>query len=194
MLPIERKKQIVDWLTKEGSLKIAEISSRLEVSEMTVYRDLRPLLESGEVVKTSGGIMLAPTPEGQLQHHSCSYCHKISLTKQSIQLFTSGHAVEHTCCAHCALLRYSDRPDSFVQIICKDFLRDTTLNAKSAYYVFNPELDLNCCQPTVLTFGTLRDAQRFLNGFGGEIYSFEEALETIHQSMNSHSSCDSKKK
>ena len=51
MLPIERQKQILDWLSKEGNLTITEISKRLNVSEMTIYRDIKPLVEEKRFIK-----------------------------------------------------------------------------------------------------------------------------------------------
>ncbi len=45
MLPIERQQQIVTWLEQEGTLRVLDISQRLKVSDMTVYRDIKPLIE-----------------------------------------------------------------------------------------------------------------------------------------------------
>ena len=42
MLPIERQKLILEWLGEEGTLSIVEISKRLYVSEMTIYRNIKP--------------------------------------------------------------------------------------------------------------------------------------------------------
>nr|MDH3155598.1 DeoR family transcriptional regulator [Bacillus licheniformis] len=58
MLPIKRREQILAWIKEEESLRISEISKRLNVSEMTVYRDIKPLVENGQVIKTAGGITL----------------------------------------------------------------------------------------------------------------------------------------
>jgi len=55
MLPIERKQQILTWLQEEETLRVAEISERLEVSEMTVYRDIASLVKEQKVLKTSNG-------------------------------------------------------------------------------------------------------------------------------------------
>ncbi|RLQ96199.1 DeoR/GlpR transcriptional regulator [Falsibacillus albus] len=188
MLPIERKKQILSWLRKEGSIKIGEISKRLQVSEMTIYRDLKPLIEQEEVYRTSGGITLRKEAPS-LPNHTCTYCHKISLTKFSIQILTLDQEVEHACCAHCGLLRFHDIENDVAQIICKDFLHDTTLNAKTAYYLFNPDLSINCCMPTVLTFGSLKNAQQFQTGFGGNLLSFPDAIVEIKKVMKLNNSC-----
>lgn len=39
------------------------------------------------------------------------------------------------------------------------------------------DFNLNCCQPQVLTFDTLKYAEQFLKGFGGVIFQFNEAVE-----------------
>jgi DeoR family transcriptional regulator, copper-sensing transcriptional repressor len=59
MLPVERQQQILTWIEEEGTLRVSEISSRLGVSEMTVNRDLKPLLENNKITKTSNGISAA---------------------------------------------------------------------------------------------------------------------------------------
>ena len=72
MLPIERQQQILSWLEREGTLRVSEISKRLEVSEMTVYRDLKPLIDEQKISKTSNGITLVSTSYETSSR--CSYC------------------------------------------------------------------------------------------------------------------------
>jgi DeoR/GlpR family transcriptional regulator of sugar metabolism len=45
------------------ALRVSEISKRLDVSEMTVYRDIKPLIEQQKVLKTVNGITLVPQIE-----------------------------------------------------------------------------------------------------------------------------------
>jgi DeoR/GlpR family transcriptional regulator of sugar metabolism len=157
MIPIERQQQILTWLEKEKTLRVSEISKRLGVSEMTVYRDLKPLIDQQKVVKTSKGISLAP--QTSVSSNTCSYCFKNSTTKLSVQIIKSNLQVEHTCCAHCGLLRYKDIEKEVSQIICRDFLKDTTISAKMATFLINPDLDLNCCHPQVIAFESFKQAK-----------------------------------
>lgn len=53
MLPIKRRQQILSWIKEEETLRISDISKRLNVSEMTVYRDIKPLIDNGQVIKTA---------------------------------------------------------------------------------------------------------------------------------------------
>jgi DeoR/GlpR family transcriptional regulator of sugar metabolism len=182
MIPIERQQQILTWLEKEKTLRVSEISKRLGVSEMTVYRDLKPLIDQQKVVKTSKGISLAP--QTSVSSNTCSYCFKNSTTKLSVQIIKSNLQVEHTCCAHCGLLRYKDIEKEVSQIICRDFLKDTTISAKMATFLINPDLDLNCCHPQVIAFESLKQAKQFQLGFGGEIMNFIEAINSITEEMD----------
>lgn len=187
MLPIERQQQILAWIEKEGTLRISEISERLAVSEMTIYRDIKPLVEQQKIMKTSNGIAL--TPPLQSSTYACSYCYKESNTRHSVQIITIHQQVKHTCCAHCGLLYYSEIEEEVAQILCKDFLYDTTLSAKLATFIIGADLNLNCCHPQVIAFQSYYQAEQFQKGFGGDIYQFHDAIETIKQKMNGGCPC-----
>lgn len=191
VLPIERRQQILTWLKQEESLRIVEISNRLNVSEMTVYRDLKPLIDQQKILKTSNGITLSIP--NNVSRDNCTYCLRPTNSRLSVQLIKVNQQVENTCCAHCGLLRYEDIKEEIGQIICKDFLKDTTISAKMATFLMNADLSLNCCQPQVIPFDSLQQAKQFQKGFGGDIYNFEEALIAIHNEMNGHTACHSKK-
>lgn len=186
MLPIERQRQIVAWLEEEETLSIAELSRRLNVSEMTVYRDIRPLLEDKKINKTSCGISLATI--GTVPANSCTYCLKELNNRHPVQIITNDQKVEQLCCPHCGLLRFRDIEKNVSQIICRDFLQNTTISAKLAYFLMDADFHLNCCQPQVLTFDSLKYAEQFQKGFGGVIFQFEEAVEEIVKRMNGNRS------
>ncbi|MEC0696532.1 DeoR family transcriptional regulator [Bacillus atrophaeus] len=178
MLPINRQQKLIEWLKEEGALRIADISARFGVSEMTVYRDVNQLAKTKQVIKTSGGIALAENsslPAANL----CSYCLKPVNHTYSVQLITVGQEVEQLCCAHCAFLRYEDKKEEVSHLICKDFLLQTTVSAASAVFLLHAELDLHCCQPQAIPFASLDHAARFQKGFGGTICTFGKALEII---------------
>lgn len=189
MLPIERRQKILEMLERKGNLRITEISERLNVSEMTVYRDLKPLIEQEKIMKTSNGVALFSSIKKST--NACAFCYKESNTRHSVQIITIHQQVEQTCCIHCGLLYYSEIENQVSQIICKDFLFDTTLSAKLATFIIGAELNLKCCHPQVLAFESSRHAEQFQKGFGGELYSFYDAIEVIKQKMNG--SCHSRK-
>lgn len=185
MLPIERQQQILTWLEKEKSLRTSEISKRLEVSEMTVYRDIKQLVKKQKVVKTSNGVSLL----AKMSSNACSYCLKESKTRFSVQIIKNDYQVEHTCCAHCGLLRYQDIKDEVSQIICQDFLIDRTISAKTAAFLIGADINLNFCHPKVMTFESWKQAEQFQLGFGGMIYDFEDAITVIKEEMDNKKSC-----
>ncbi|MGH9396149.1 MAG: DeoR/GlpR family DNA-binding transcription regulator [Terriglobia bacterium] len=53
-----RKKEILALLANHGSLSIAELAHRFNVSEMTIRRDIHHLAESGQIIRTPGGATL----------------------------------------------------------------------------------------------------------------------------------------
>ncbi|GGD10604.1 DeoR family transcriptional regulator [Pontibacillus salipaludis] len=185
MLPVDRLKKIKEWLDKEESLRVSDVSTRLGVSEMTIYRDLKPLLDRKEVVKTSNGFALAPPSPSHTDTNYCSFCHKHNGQQQSVQLFMRDQPMEKTCCMHCGLLRYEHARGEVTQILCKDTLLQTTISAIKATYIVDSELPLRCCQPQVLPFETKEHALKFKKGFGGKLCSFDEALQMIHVKMGS---------
>jgi nitrous oxide reductase accessory protein NosL len=63
-----------------------------------------------------------------------------------------------------------------------DFLYGTMLNALHAWYVVNSDVSL-CCSPSVISFSRRDDAERFKQGFTGEIMDFDCAQDKIRQMM-----------
>ncbi|WP_047980289.1 DeoR family transcriptional regulator [Ornithinibacillus contaminans] len=183
MLPVERQQQLLSWLEEEGTLRVSEISSRLEVSEMTIYRDIKPLIEENKITKTSKGIAIASTAPA-IAANRCTYCFKTVETRHNVHLIMNDQSVEQACCAHCGLLRYEAVSDRVSQIICTDFLLGTTISAKTAVYLMDSEIDIQCCKPQLLAFDSKDRALRFQKGFGGELYSFNEVIRVLSQNMN----------
>jgi DeoR/GlpR family transcriptional regulator of sugar metabolism len=56
---IERRESIIDALRAEGFLSVADLARRLEVSPMTVRRDLQQLEQTGQVRMVYGGASLS---------------------------------------------------------------------------------------------------------------------------------------
>lgn len=184
ILPIERQNFIKKLLLKNKSMKISELSSSLSVSEMTIHRDLKPLVDEGFVIKTFGGVTLSEQID-QLTGNSCIYCNQCVHDKLSFRLVLDHNDIEIACCGHCGLLRFHQIEVKVRQVMCQDFLRLTTLNAKKAYFVLETTLQLGCCQPQLLPFEHLEDAEKFVKGFKGRISSFDEALKFVLDEMNS---------
>ena len=187
MLPNARKKQILAWLKLEKSLLISDISKRLNVSEMTIYRDIKPLIESNEALKIPNGIGL-PYPYG-LRDDQCISCLKTIHTRLRFQIRYENGKIENLCCANCGLFRFKETNEKVTKIACNDYLTDHSIEAQKATYLLYTELELNCCQPQAITFESRIHARQFQSGFGGDVYNFEEAMRVIAIEMNGNYCC-----
>ncbi|WKB35644.1 hypothetical protein QS257_19715 [Terrilactibacillus sp. S3-3] len=107
----------------------------------------------------------------------------------SVRLFQQSGQIDTACCAHCGLLRYQQISDQVEQMIGTDFLLGTTVNVTTAYLLFEPDLPIRCCSPSILLFEKKGSAKRFQKGFNGRLYPFWEALEQVKHSMTASCSC-----
>lgn len=190
MLAIERLEKIKSILQTEKNIKISQLSKRLNVSEMTIHRDLKPLIDENYAIKTFGGVSLVTsTPKNDTINKSCIYCHRSLHEKMTYKLILTNQLTEFACCAHCGLLRQMQLGDEVMQAISYDFLRQTTISVPRAFFVMDTSLDVGCCQPQVLTFEWKEHANKFVKGFGGNVYTFQEALIILQDKMrgNDHS-------
>lgn len=183
MLPIERQDRIRELIQQEQNIKISDLSKELHVSEMTIHRDLKPLLEEGLIIKTFGGISLAHESSPIPQHDICIYCSRSIHEKMAYRLILPNNKVEVACCCHCGLLRHRQLQDDVIQAICYDFFRQTTISAQRTHFVMDTSVDIGCCQPQVLSFEWADHARRFVKGFGGHVYTFQEAMDAVFNQM-----------
>lgn len=56
MIPLERQQKIMEFLDVRGVLSINELVDKLQVSHMTIRRDLQKLEQDGLVMQVSGGV------------------------------------------------------------------------------------------------------------------------------------------
>jgi len=57
LLPIQRKAALIEYLSKHGGGTVKELSQLLQVSEMTVRRDLKQLEAQGMIIPSHGGVV-----------------------------------------------------------------------------------------------------------------------------------------
>lgn len=60
MIPVERRQKILDIVADRGVISTAELTARIQVSHMTIRRDLQKLEQQGAVILVSGGVQ-SPT-------------------------------------------------------------------------------------------------------------------------------------
>lgn len=186
MLPVERLARIKEIVLEQENVKIAQLSEELDVSEMTIHRDVKQLVDDGFVVKTFGGISLAQTATATpaVNNQTCTLCHRSINERFAYQLLLTNNRTERTCCSHCGLARQLQLGDQVVQAITYDFFTGTTMGASIAYFVFDPSVQITCCQPQVLAFDSEDNANKFVKGFGGKAYQLQDALKVIRKQMH----------
>jgi DNA-binding IscR family transcriptional regulator len=170
---LDREKKIIEILQKQGSASVQELAEACGVSSMTIHRELDKLAEAGLIQKKHGGAALAePSP------NQCAMCGK-SVSERTVFIvqLESGEQ-KRACCAHCGLM-IQNHAKGVQQSLTADYLRGHILSAGQAVYLLNSEMAV-CCMPSVLTFGSRQDAEKFQTGFGGTIANMQEAVEYLH--------------
>ncbi len=169
MLPSARQGQILQWLQEKGSLSIDDLAGQLDVSVMTVHRDLDTLARNGLAVKVHGGVTL-PDRSGKPAHHAtCHLCDLPVHVRSAFTVQVESGEVFRACCPHCGFFLMSQLEGrGVVSALTKDFLYGRTMDAMRAVYVLDSQVTL-CCVPGVLCFASREDATRFQTGFGGNV-------------------------
>jgi DeoR family transcriptional regulator, copper-sensing transcriptional repressor len=180
---IDREKKILELLQKQGSASIQELVEAFGVSNMTIHRELDKLAEAGVIQKKHGGVLLV-TQSLVENAHQCVMCNKpISERTVFIVQLENGEQ-KRACCAHCGLMIQSQSKDA-LQSLTADYLHGHIISANQAIYILGSDLTI-CCVPSVLSFGSQQDADKFQKGFGGTIANIEEAIQYLHGMMHAH--------
>lgn len=182
-----QKDKILQLILSGKSDNVAEISSALKISKMSVYRYVRALVEEKKISKTFN--KLFPYREnGNKQVNDseliekCVICHKlVTDDKLAVIIKKKGGKAGKFCCAHCAIVGVShavEDIDTVSSIIGRDFLYGNPLDLRDAYLLLRTEV-IPCCSPPILVFARREDAAKFKEGFGGEIWRFEDVVSRI---------------
>ena len=91
---------------------------------------------------------------------------------------------KRACCAHCGLMIHSQTQDA-AQSLTADYLHGHIISATQAIYVLGSDLNI-CCVPSLLSFGSKQDAEKFQKGFSGTLANMEEAIHYLHGMMHAH--------
>lgn len=89
-------------------------------------------------------------------------------------VYTDGTTVSY-CCPHCGLYMQATKKDSVKSARARDFISGEWMDPAQMTFLYNSSA-VPACAPSWLAFGSKADAEKFQKGFGGTIYSFEEAL------------------
>lgn len=181
--PSKREKQILTQVQQKGSVPIKELVETLNVSAMTIHRDLNKLAAEGVVVKSHGQVSL-PQPAPANSADLCAMCGK-GVSERTVFILSLKNGEQRKgCCAHCGLMLHEHLRNVW-QAMTPDFLRGHMLTANQAFYVVQSELNI-CCMPSVLSFGLKEDAEKFSKGFGGHIADMQDAIHILQGMMHAH--------
>ena len=70
MIPAERQRTILSLLSHQEVISIAELIEHLDVSHMTIRRDIIKLESSAKVFSVSGGVQLTKAINSERSHNS----------------------------------------------------------------------------------------------------------------------------
>ena len=94
--PAERKDQVLLYVKEKGSATIAEMAQAHAVSEMTIRRVLEKLADTGLIIRTPGGAMVAPSGsmEKSFMERSAKMAHaKDAIGREAARLVKDGETV-----------------------------------------------------------------------------------------------------
>jgi len=172
----QRQEKILARLSEKETCTIQELAEQLSVSAMTIHRDLDKLSEQGEVVKVHGGAMLRPSAMPTDAPSMCPMCQQRVREQLAFSLQFDDGSSRRACCPHCGLMMLNmNTPDV---MLATDFLHGNKVNALQAFYLIKPALQ-TCCSPAVISFISRNDAERFQQGFGGELMDFVAARDFL---------------
>lgn len=96
MQPSERRKRVLEKVQKDGKAEIDQLSTDLDVSAMTIRRDLDQLEEEGQVIRVHGGavatkalITETPFTKKESQHMS----QKRVIANKAVSLIKEGQTI-----------------------------------------------------------------------------------------------------
>lgn len=96
MLPLERRRLILERIHREGKVQIKQLSKALDVSQMTVRRDLDRLESEGKIVRTHGGAITAQPLTSETPYLNKVSRHtpqKRAIAKVAVQMIPEGATI-----------------------------------------------------------------------------------------------------
>jgi DNA-binding CsgD family transcriptional regulator len=178
----DREKKILERLKKSGSASIQELADAFSVSAMTIHRDLNNLASFGYVEKQHGSVLLASASKLPVDN-PCAMCGKTTGGHKTFIVHLANGEQRQTCCAHCGLMLHAMNKNVSYSMAA-DFLHNHMISANQAIYLIGADINI-CCIPSILTFGSRQEAERFQSGFGGKLYEMNESIRILSETIHS---------
>ncbi|EAT4591342.1 DeoR/GlpR transcriptional regulator [Salmonella enterica] len=96
MIPAERRQIILGMVAEKGIISIAELTDRMNVSHMTIRRDLQTLEQQGTVALVSGGVQLSGRVAHEPSHQmktALAMMQKTAIGKLAASLIQPGSCI-----------------------------------------------------------------------------------------------------
>ena len=181
---MKRKEKILEILKEKKEVSVKELSKFFNVSEMTIYRDIKELEKEGEIKRKHGSVLLNEKENSEsLIVDTCPICDKPITRAYPYRITVEDYKVIEACCEHCGFLLHSKYEEKHVSAITYDFITENPISALNAWYVVGSSA-VPCCSPSVIPFASKDDAEKFKKGFGGEVMNFIDAYNSIVNNMN----------
>lgn len=175
-IPSSRSQKLLTHLKKNGNASFQELAAEFSVSVMTIHRDVNALVSAGLVHKRHGEVLLAGEPLAPTDK-PCAMCGKSTLGSRAFIVHLSNGEQRRTCCAHCGLMHFAMSKEA-AHAMATDFLHNQMISADKAIYLVDGELN-DCCVPSILSFGSQREAEQFQRGFGGKLLGLDKVTQFL---------------
>ncbi len=180
---MKRREKILEILKEKQEITVKELSNIFNVSEMTIYREIKELEKEGHIKRKHGSILLNTEKNKEtISVSNCPICSKPITRAHPYKITVEDTEIE-TCCEHCGLMMHKKLEDKKVSALTYDFITENPVSALNAYYVVGSEA-IPCCSPSVIPFASKSDAEKFAKGFGGKVMTFIEAYNEIVNNMH----------
>jgi hypothetical protein len=185
-IPSSRSQKLLTYLQKTGSASFQELAAEFSVSVMTIHRDINALVSAGLVHKRHGEVMIAGETSLLPNEKPCAMCGKSTQNSRAFIVYLANGNQRRTCCAHCGLMHFATSKDA-AHAMATDFLHNQIISADKAIYLSGAEIS-DCCVPSILAFGSQREAELFQTGFGGKLSGLDGILNVITGTVQNKSS------
>jgi DeoR family transcriptional regulator, copper-sensing transcriptional repressor len=176
-----RKGLILDYLRGRGAATVHELQRHLGISSATVYRDIAALVSAGLVHRSHGRLSCQQPDHLVSPRAGCVMCGVGVDQRTAVSLRLDDGTQIAACCPHCGLMYIAHEP-KVISALATDYLYGKIHNVRQAVFVLESQVQI-CCAPSLLCFAKQEDASRFQTGFGGQVLTFEQAIQALQHMM-----------
>lgn len=185
-----RRERIRSQLQEFGSVQVTELAAQLQVSKMTIHRDLLQFEAAGEVKRVHGGAVLVAKlgvervkdTVPQTTSGECLICHRPPTQHLLYTLTTSGGEQRQACCPHCGISAHILFGGKIIMALTADYLSGRLHSAQNSWFLLG-SVAAPCCHPSILTFEDEQMVLRFQTGFGGRVGRLNDAMNFLREAM-----------